>query len=124
MKRYERWALVVLLAITAASLVMGLHAISRSFTSVAKWIATTGLLTTIAGVIQLEISGLFEKVMEHYGNEGSYPYGPPSHITRQIIDNPDRPVVTWLRNTLFFNVKTGFWLIVSGTATQAVAVWL
>jgi len=48
-------------------------------------------LATAAGVVQLEVSGLFQKIMDVYGDEEKYPYGPPSHITRQIIDNPDRP---------------------------------
>lgn len=66
---------------------------------------------------------MFQKLVEFYGDEQKFPYGPPSHVTRQIIDNPDRPFTTWLRNLCFFNVSTGFWLIVVGTVVQVVAVW-
>lgn len=48
---------------------------------------------------------------------------PPSHITRQIIHNPDRKFRSAVRDTCFFNVSTGFWLIVVGTLMQFVAAW-
>lgn len=79
-----------------------------------KWVESAGLIFDIAGVVQLEISGLFEHYLEKYGDVGKYPYGPPSHITRQIIDNPDTPIRTWIRNTAFFEKRTGFWLLVIG----------
>jgi hypothetical protein len=47
----------------------------------------------------------------------------PPHITRQIIDSPERKFRNAVRNTSFFNVATGFWLIVVGTLMQFVAVW-
>lgn len=89
-----------------------------------KWFASSGLLATAAGVVQLEVSGLFQKIMDVYGDEEKYPYGPPSYVTRQIIDNPDRPLRTWVRNICFFDIRTGFWLIIGGTLVQVVAVWL
>jgi hypothetical protein len=78
----------------------------------------------MSGVVQLEVSGLIDKLIQHFGDDTRYPYGPPSSITREIIDNPDTPVRTGLRNMLFFNMKTGFWLILTGTALQVVGVWL
>lgn len=124
MKRYERFAFVVLLSLTLTAGALGLYAILAGLPSASKWIASAGLLAVVTGVVQLEVSGLFEKIMEHYGDTEKYPYGPPSRITREIIDNPDRPLATWLRNICYFNVSTGVWLIVLGTLTQVVAVWL
>jgi hypothetical protein len=123
-KRYERFAFVILLLLTVASAIMGVWCVLRSLPAAAKWIGTSGLLATVTGVVQLEVSGLFEKILTHYGDDEKYPYGPPSYITREIIDNPDRPFSTWLRNTCYFNAGTGFWLIVLGTMTQVVAVWV
>ena len=123
MKRFERFGFNVLLSLTLAAGVLGLYAILAALPTAGRWIASTGLLAVVTGVVQLEISGLFEKIMEHYSNEEKYPYGPPSRVTRQTIDNPDRPF-TWLHNICYFDVRTGFWLIVLGTFTQIAAVWL
>lgn len=123
-KRYERVAFVVLLLLTIASAIAGVYCVLWALPTGAKWVGTSGLLATVTGVVQLEVSGLFEKILTQYGNAEKYPYGPPSYITREIIDNPDRPFSTWLRNTCYFNARTGFWLIVLGTMTQVVAVWV
>lgn len=124
-KRYERFAFVILLLLTIAAASIGVWCVLWSLPASAKWIGTSGLLATVTGVVQLEVSGLFKKILNHYGDDDEkYPYGPPSYITREIIDNPDRPFATWLRNTCYLNGGTGFWLIVLGTMTQVVAVWV
>jgi hypothetical protein len=88
-----------------------------------KWFSSAGLMFDIAGIVQLDIGGLWEKVMEMYGDVTKYPGGPPSNITRRIIDDPDRPIRTWLRNTLFFETRTGFRLIVVGFFFQLAGTW-
>jgi hypothetical protein len=124
MKRFDRGAFVVLSLLTLCSTALELYCLATGQALAAKWLAAGGLLATAAGIVELEVSGLFERIIEHYGNEEKYPCGPPSYITREIIDNPDRPFATWVRNICFFNVRTGFWLIVVGTLVQVVAVWL
>ena len=89
-----------------------------------KWLNTAGLLLDIAGIIQLEVSGLFERLMTVYGDEEKWPGGPPSSITRQVIDNPDTPVRTWVRNKLFFESRTGLGFILMGLVFQLAAVWV
>lgn len=124
MKKFDRTAFtVLLLAALLAALLAGswLWIGDRVWV---KWLGSAGLLATIAGVVQLEVSGFFDKVMEEYSDDEKYPYGPPSRITREIIDNPDTPIRTWLRNVMFFRVRTGFWLIVLGTLVQVVVVWV
>jgi|GEM_PF-1913785 len=122
-KKFERYAFVILFIITVSCLILGIYSFICNFPDSQKWIGTSGLLATITGLFQLEVSGLFEKIMEKFSDETKFPYGPPSHITRQIIDNPDAPLRTWFRNTFFFKVSTGFWLIVIGTIIQILAVW-
>lgn len=123
-KRFERYAFVLLSVAATCCLVAGIYVFFIGEAGSGAWLASSGLLATAAGVVQLEVSGLLQKIMGAYGNEEKYPYGPPSHITCQIIDDPDRPVRTWIQNTCFFDIRTGFWLIVGGTLVQVAALWL
>ena len=93
-KRYERFAFVVLLLLTAGAATLGVYCVIYSWSTGAKWVGTAGLLATVTAVVQLEVSGLFEKLVRQYGNAEKYPYGLPSHITREIIANPDTPIRT------------------------------
>ncbi len=52
----------------------------------------------MAGIVQIDVSGLIGKVLEHFGDEEKYRGGPPLYIIREVIDNPDTPVCTWMRN--------------------------
>lgn len=123
-KRYERIAFMLLLILTLLVTAIGIWSLFQRLPNCSKWLGTGGLLATVTGVVQLEVSGLFARVIEHYSDEEKYPYGPPSYVTREIIDHPDRPLLMWMRNMCFFNLGTGFWLIVVGTLTQVLAVWV
>jgi hypothetical protein len=124
MKRLERPVFLFLLLVAIGCVAAEIDAWYVGNASRGRWASTAGLVTALAGVVQLEISGLFTKVIDHYSDEMKYPYGPPSYITRQIIDNPDTPIRTKVRNVLFFNMRTGFWLIVCGTILQIIGTWL
>lgn len=117
MKPFQKFALACLLIAGTLSVLLGIYYRSE------KWIESAGLIFDIAGVVQLEISGLFEHWLEKYGDVKKYPSGPPSHITRQVIDNPDSPVRMWLRDMIFYDRRTGFWLLVLGFLFQLVADW-
>lgn len=125
MKTSQRLFLVCLIAVAFGlllSIPFAWQSGSNHFT-VAKLMGSSGLVFDIAGIIQLEVSGVFDKWLEHYGDIEKYPYGPPSHITRQIIDNPDTPFRTGARNVLFFEHSTGIKLLLAGFVLQLSAVW-
>lgn len=117
-KPIAKTALVIVLALAAFSLVT-----SALLTS-SKWLTTAGLLLDIAGLIQLDISGVFERIFEEYNDVDKYPFGPPSTITRQVIDHPDRPIRNALRIHAFQRGRTGFVIIVLGCVAQLAAVWI
>ena len=119
-KRLESALFIALVAAALASL--GLI----PFGDHSKWMSTASVLIGLAGVVQLEISGLFEGWVQRYGNASKYPSGPPSHITRQLSDvgDPDRPVRAWFYNIVLFEKRTGFQLIVLGGALQLLSIWI
>lgn len=90
----------------------------------ARWVQSAGIFCALAALFQLEVSGLFDRWVEKYGDEEQHPYGPPSHITRQIIDGPDAPLRMWIRNTLFFEKATGFRLGVVSALLNLIGTWL
>lgn len=96
------------------------------FTWSPKWCESAGLVFDIAGIVQLEVSGFFDKWLEKYADLEKYPGGPPSQVTRQIfeIENPEKPVSSWFWTTAYFDHRAGFWLLVAGFAFQLTANWL
>jgi hypothetical protein len=118
LKRTEKVALVTLLA--GALICLTLAPMGNP----SRWVTSAGLMLDMAGIVQLEVAGLFDKIAAEYFDEARYPYGPPSRVTREIIDNPDAPVRTVVRNAVFFNARTGFWLLVCGFALQLIGAWL
>lgn len=87
-------------------------------------ISSVGIMLVISGLLQLEVSGSITKIIAYYSNEEKFPYGPPSHVTRTIADNPDTPCRTILKNLFFHNPHTGLWLIVLGSLVQLVSLWV
>jgi hypothetical protein len=89
-----------------------------------KWLSTAGLLFDIAGIVQLEISGLFDDLMKRYADRygdasADHPGGLPGHVLRRLEAHWDRPI----RSFLFFDLKTGFGLIFLGCVVQIAGVW-
>jgi hypothetical protein len=111
----------ILLAVLCAA---GVACFVLAFTgTTSKWLTSAGLFMDIGGIVQLKISGLFERVLDTYRDEKSYPYGPPSHITRVIVSNPDTPLRSAVRDLVLFDSRAGFYLIVAGFALQLAGVW-
>lgn len=124
MKKYERQTLIAVLTISVILISAGVWSYIGAMKNSGRIISSAGLVVALAGLIQLEVSGFFSEFLNKFDNEEKYPYGPPSYITREIIDNPDRPIRTKMRNLAFFDVRTGFWLIVASILLQLVGTWL
>lgn len=115
----ERHFLIFLLATAVMAVGWGVY----DETLRDKLLASSGLVLTIAGILQLEVTGFFERVHGAFQDEKNYPYGPPSYYVREMIDNPDRPIRTGAKNLLFFDRRTGAWLLIIGSILQLAAVW-
>ncbi len=116
-KRVEKIMLLALLVTTAVSVICAF------FICGSKLLATGGLLLTIAGIMQLEVTDFFRDIFDEYNDETKYPGGPPSSIARRVIDNPDTPNANMIESILFYQRKTGVYFLIVGSALQIVAVW-
>jgi len=124
MKHRSRLCLIASLAITLTATIIAVCCIIAGLPYASKWLATSGLLATVSGVIQIDVSELFQRLIQEYTNDQKYPNGPPSYVAREIVDNPDRPLGMMVRDVTFFDPRTGLWLIICGSIVQAIAVWL
>jgi hypothetical protein len=100
--------------------------VSSPHITIGKLVASSGLFLDIAGIMQLEVSGAFEKLADKYGDDVRYPYGPPSHITRQLSHDldPDTPIWSAIRNLLFYEHQAGIGLLIAGFFLQLGGVWI
>ena len=84
---------------------------------------TVSAVAALAGIVQLYVSGFWERVLTPYSDVEQFPYGPPSHIVRQVISNPDTPIRTTVRDAVVFNTSTAAWLGVFSIVLGGLSVW-
>ncbi|MBB3236349.1 hypothetical protein [Phyllobacterium endophyticum] len=120
----DRIGFIVVLLASIVCVVLGVVGLVKPRIPAGKWMSTASALLALSSVYQLRITGWFDSVLETFGDADKFPFGPPSEITRQIIDNPDAPIQSWIRNTLFFNPTTGAELAVASIVAAIIAVWI
>lgn len=123
-KRLTKIGFICCLGASVVSLGFSLWSVWGSPAMSGKLVNSGGILLALAGVLQLEVSNFFQRIFAEYSDLHRYPGWAPSHIARQTIDNPDRPVVTKVRNLFFFEVRMALWLIIAGTFLQLIGVWI
>lgn len=68
-----------------------------------RWAGTVSGMLVCTAFFQFGTTRWMAQVEAVYLNEKRFPYGPPSVITRAIIDHPDYPVASALRHFLFYD---------------------
>ena len=123
-KPFEQIIFSILLAAAVLCLFLAALTSITPFGSAGKMLSSSGMLFALSGLMQLEVSGLFEDVISPYADEDRYPYGPPHHITRIMTEEAvNNPVLIKLRYILFSRRRIGFVLICSGELLQLFGVW-
>lgn len=123
MKRNYKFILVGLIAINFIILVIVLFKAFSEVPETGKWIQTLGLTLGLTGVFQTTTSEFFTKILDYIQKLDDEDQPLPSHLIREVIDDPDRPIKTKIRNALFFNPKTGFWIVCISFVVEIVGVW-
>jgi hypothetical protein len=119
----KRWLFVVTI-VFAASLLASIVSLFWPLLPPGKLFATASAFAGLMALVQLDVAGVFEKLMDIYGDDEKFPNGPPSHITREVIWNPDTPVRSWLHAQLYFDPATGFWLAIVSLSLAVLGTWL
>lgn len=117
MKRLEK--IFLLLSIASAMLTLCL----APFSYTSKMISSSSVLFGIAGLLQLELTGFFDKVfrdLSDAADAGVY----PSHIYRNIITNPGQPLRTFIKDLIYYNRKCGYSFLLIGSVIQIISIWI
>ena len=123
MRRTKKLWLIISAGIFAASLLLSVTNLIYPLLPASKLFSTTSALAALVAILQLDVAGLFEKLMSIYGDDKEFPYGPPSHITREVIDNPDTPIRSWIKAKAFFDPATGYWLAIISILLAVIGTW-
>lgn len=113
-QRLDRGLFVVTLLLACASLLFALR-----YDHV-RWIATSGLLFDIAGILQLKTSDYFAGILDRHLERDTA----STRFARWGSDEPKQAISARLRNQLFFDGQTGFAFLVFGSILQLLAIWL
>lgn len=124
-KLWMRRALAACLTLMCVSLVLAAVSSGMGWPT-ARMVATSAGLAGLAALLQLDVAGLFERLGKVYGDEQEFPFGPPSHVSRDLfaIDNPDQPLRSTVRRTFYTDTRTGLWLGAASIVLGTIAAWL
>ena len=118
MKKIEKRAMLIFLLSSVISLIFSIIILWT------KLLETSSVLFAITGLVQLELTGFFDNLIRKFSDEEKYPYGPPSRISREILDNPETPYLTYLKNLFFYNRKFGLGLLFLSSFIQLLLIWI
>lgn len=116
-KTIERYAFVAMLAGAALSMA------SMAVFPASKAVTSAGIFLDIAGVIQLQISGLFGDIVRDYYEKLKNPPGVLNQLDWRTIRQKDSAARSLLRRHLFVRPQTGYILILCGFVLQLAGVW-
>ncbi len=119
----DTYILSFLLIIDILILVLLIQSTIVNSGKTSQLIQTFGITLGLTGFYQVANSDFFGMILEKLHAADGMGSSLQSHLVRQVIDNPDRPLRTKLRNLIFFEPKTGFYLIVLSFFVEVLGVW-
>lgn len=117
------YILIFLLIIDLLILTLLIQSIILNSSKASQLIQTFGITLGLTGFYQVANSDFFGMILNKLQRADGISSSLPSHLVRQVIDNPDRPLRTKLRNLIFFEPKTGFYLIVLSFFVEILGIW-
>jgi hypothetical protein len=119
----ERWAFLISLFAALGTMVVAILEFGSELDQ--RWMATSSSLLGLSSIFQLRISGWFERFIETYSDIEKYPWGPPSHVTRELVREGELP--RWwrrLKRFSFSNPNTGAGLGLASLAVGMGSIWM
>lgn len=88
-----------------------------------RYLETATALMYLSAVLQLEIAGLFSKIVDDI-REASKTGEAPDHLVQRTHILPYESKFSTVLDYIFFNKKFGFYLIIASLLLQALSVWV
>lgn len=117
-----RYGMKTLFFLLLSLMALSLIALLRDNASSDKLFDTASALAALTAAAQLQIAGVFEKHVHHFGDEKLFPYGPPSHFTRRLVDG-ERPIRMWINNHLFYDARVGAAFAIASPLLSIAGTW-
>lgn len=122
MSKFKKWILIILIFIIVFLFLASFPCSNFRF----KFLNTACILFGMAGILQLEIAGLFKDLrseLERIQEETSSDIA-SSHIVRQMYDMPIKSeYLLDIQHCLFSEKSIGFYLTMCGLTLQAILIW-
>ena len=119
-KTSEKTLLVILLMLSILFFIYSVISFALELKYAASCAQTASGLFAIAALVQLHLVDFFETSIQPFFDEARYPFGPPSAITRHMIDNPDTPTINNIKSFVIWSPKFGFSL---GIISAVCGIW-
>ncbi|MDG4895583.1 hypothetical protein P9272_18595 [Mesorhizobium sp. WSM4976] len=124
MKRASKAVLVVMLALTVVAIAFAVWGVISGDPRTSRFFQTASTFAAIVAAVQLDVAGVFGRLFDEYSDATKYPFGPPSHITREIIDHPDWMLFGGFREILFYDTRFAFWIAVLSFVLSLIGIWV
>lgn len=123
MKLASKTVLLIMLALTIVAVGLAVWGACIGDPRTSNLFLTASIFAGVVAAVQLDVAGFFGKLFDVYSDTKKYPFGPPSQVTREMIDHPDWALSSGLRDTLFYDTRFAFWIAMLSFLLSLIGTW-
>lgn len=123
MTHYLRRTILVLVIGSLGALAAALLNLAIGGGQPERLLIAVGILCEVSGIVQFIGSMRFVAMLRTYSDVTKYPYGPPSHMMRRVVDDPDAPKSVRVEDALTQKPWIGGGVFAIGMLLHLVTLW-